>query len=104
MQSDPAKIDKCIKIISAKMDIDYSTIYSVIFQDTKSKTIDIPGIGIVPIVIPNAQEINRDPDTYVKKYIHSTEELERLLLIASYLYYNIEKYIYIVEKSYFCKK
>ena len=44
--------------------------------------------GCLPRKFPDADEINQDPNKYIKKYLGKTEDLKRVLKIAAYLYSN----------------
>lgn len=83
------QIDKCIKKVSTDLDIPYKTIYSSL-KEKKPVKVNIQGIGEIPTRIKDANLINQDPDTYVKEHIKSTEELQKLVELASYLYYNMD--------------
>jgi DNA ligase (NAD+) len=46
--------------------------------------------GCVSRKIENAEVINNDPDKYIHTYLGKTEDLKRMVIIASYLYYNYD--------------
>jgi len=102
-------IDNCIKQVSAKFDVEYSKVYEIIkeieyrsLQEEYKKCgsrplsdcespycIDWKG-SCIPKMLPDADLINRDPDRYISTHIKSTDQLKKLVKLASYLYYNYE--------------
>lgn len=46
--------------------------------------------GCLPRKIKDYEEINRDPDKYITKNIHTTADLRKLVHIAAYLYHNYD--------------
>lgn len=104
-------IDKCIKFTSAKLNISYAKIYSILLESEKnigglkgekkcqSLTIDDCKMNNECVFFegkclnkyfPDSDIINKDPDSYVKGL--STEKLSELVKLASYLYYNFKDY------------
>lgn len=105
-------IDKCIKETSKKIGIEYSKVYQRIFsKDFLSKCLVkenacddlelekcqkecscfyLEPYGCMSRKIPDVGEINRDPNKYIEKYLGKTGNLEKLVKIASYLYYNYD--------------
>src|SRR5207253_3507548 len=106
-------VDECLKNTSAKLNIDYNIIYNSVFSkeclsnllqenpiNCSSLTINsclencscfyLEPYGCLPRIIKDAEKINEDPDKYVKEYLGKTEDLEKLVKIASYLYHNYD--------------
>lgn len=49
---------------------------------------NLESYGCVDREIPNVQEINDNPDKYIAKYLGRTEDLKRMVKLASYIHYN----------------
>ena len=103
-------ISECLKLTSAKLNVDYKTVYNTFFDEerigsclVKEGVCDKLEIdecreacgcfylepwGCLPKQIPDAEEINKDPDAYIKEKLGKTVDLQRMVQIASYLYYN----------------
>lgn len=100
-------INKCLMEISAKNNIDYDKLYDALYSfsglsqclvtSCSKATLDdcnkmcwclVFNDKCVPRYIPNALEINQDPDKYALSL--KTPELEDLLQYFAYLYYNYD--------------
>ncbi len=105
-------INQCIKETAAQTGRDEKEIHKHLFTEqalgkclVKEKACDqltvdeclesckcayIEPYGCVSRQIPDAHIINVDPDKYIKARLGRTEDLERMVKIASYLYYNFD--------------
>jgi DNA ligase (NAD+) len=104
------KLDGCIKKIALLNSLKYADVYDSIYSlgGLSSCLVTKGPLPITqkaceedcryvwyngrcyPRFFPDSEEMNRDPDAYVAKHIKTTKELESLVEIASYLYYNYE--------------
>lgn len=100
-------IDECIKKVAIEKRKSYAEIYATIFDPAylekclvdKCSSLDIEECKqsqtcvyfegeCYSRVFPDVIRMNKDPDRYIEKM--STADLEKLVKIASYLYYNFE--------------
>jgi len=105
-------IDRYIKFVAAKLNIDYSEVYKIIYsEEVLGKCLSLnkacsemeleeckwschcfylEPYGCLPRRIPDAEIINEDPDKYIKANLGKEADLERMVEIAAYLYYNYD--------------
>ncbi len=103
-------INKCISLAAATLNLDYSIIYAEVYSEEymafclrkmkcSEHTINECRKSCFCVEfddkcisrrIPKSNLINKDPDKYVKDYIKTTKDLESLVKIASFLYYNYD--------------
>jgi DNA ligase (NAD+) len=100
-------IDKCLQKISIQENTSYHLLYDIFFTFAglsfclagSCSKVDLEECGklchcvifknqCVPRYLPNAVEINEDPDKWIQAI--KTTELEKLVEYASYLYYNYD--------------
>ena len=102
-------IDTCIKQSSVKLNLPYKEVYSIIYNEQylsqclrgtctsleleecrkSCHCIDFGGTCISR-QFPDVEIINQDPDKYVQTRKISTKDLEELVKLASFLYYNYD--------------
>ena len=105
-------VDKCIKFTAAKLNTSYSNVYNQIYSEkalTKCLLSEkicskleieecrkscncfyLEPYGCLSRKIADADIINSNPDAYIKEHFSSTAALEKIVKIASYLYYNYD--------------
>ena len=108
----PEKIDRCLKEVAAIHDVPYSQVYNAVFTEEMMKkclletsacsTLELEQCiesckcfylepyGCLSRKIAEAEEINKDPDVYIKKHLGKIEDLRRVVHIAAYLYHNYD--------------
>ncbi len=88
---DAQAVSRCITEVSQKFNVSYATVYNIIYP-TDEKCVPLGGDSgnCLDRRIKDADLINRDPDKYVIENIKSTAQLEKLVEIASFLYYNFD--------------
>lgn len=99
-------IDKCLKTVSAKLNIPYADVYNAIYnvdflkptiaknckdisidECTSDECFQLDGKCYNKIFL-DAEKMNADPDQYILNNVGSTEKLAELVKVASYMYYN----------------
>lgn len=105
-------VDQCIKRVCANSNLEYSNVYEIVFSNDMIKKcvlvnndctkleleeceqqcscVYLEPYGCLPKIIPDADLINKNPDKYIMEKLGKTEDLKKLLTIASYLYYNYD--------------
>ena len=105
-------IDRYIKFAAAKLNVEYSEIYKLLYTEealenclSLNKSCSaleleeckkschcfyLEKYGCLPRKIPDADLINEDPDKYIKSNLGKEADLERMVEIAAYLYYNYD--------------
>ena len=114
------KIDECIQMTAATLNVSYATVYNIVFSKVEkgcppdvgiagtlikadvcdALTVDecnkscncftLEPYGCLPRTISDADIINEDPDKYVMTHLGKTPDLIKMVQIAAYLYYNYD--------------
>lgn len=88
----PSVIASPPKAVSGTVLISNNVCSALVIQECNASEncFNLEPYGCLDKKIPDADEINQDPDKYILKHLTKLPDLERMVKIAAYLYYNYE--------------